>query len=449
MSENQRGDARSSRGEQEEEEYGGLLTLEGLAQRVETQARQLEAIEREVRVSGDEIVAGDITSGESTTFLNGQGPSEADVGFGGDVIFQVGPHIGGALQPINPTLHAIRGTGFGSGGVGVIGAGSETLGIGLHGEGFEGVVGQCNTPTGGPLAVGVRGVGASSPGGTPDSPGPDPSAGVLGEGGRQNDVENTARASHGAGVVGVAGASPFQNQPPRPLPPFEETAHVGVFGLGGDAERRGSIPGVPGVSGPENPGPGVLGHGGMFRDEISGDLTFTDGPGVAGISGRMPIPPLKDMLNGIGVFGLGTNIGVEAVGGPTGVRAYGTDAGVRALGEDAGVRGVSGGEQGRGGIFASTHQAQVQLEPQQRPTTPEPLEGHTPLVLPTVEPPAELPVDGRAGDLVATRSVINDESGDPRSRATLWFCARGQDADASASWREVLMGPEFPGTQAV
>ena len=104
--------------------YDGLLTLERLAQRVETQARQLEAIEREVRVSGDEIVAGDITSGESTTFLNGQGPSEGDVGFGGDVIFQVGPHIGGALQPINPTLHAIRGIGFGSGGVGVIGAGA-------------------------------------------------------------------------------------------------------------------------------------------------------------------------------------------------------------------------------------------------------------------------------------------------------------------------------------
>jgi len=41
--------------------------------------------------SGDDIEAGRITAGESTTDLIAQRPSEGDVDFNGDIIFRVGP----------------------------------------------------------------------------------------------------------------------------------------------------------------------------------------------------------------------------------------------------------------------------------------------------------------------------------------------------------------------
>jgi len=71
----------------------------------------------------------------------------------------------------------------------------------------RGVLGQCATP-GGPEAVGVCGLGAPLAGGNTPNPSSSPTTGVLGLGGRRDDLQNHDRGPHGGGVVGVAGARP-------------------------------------------------------------------------------------------------------------------------------------------------------------------------------------------------------------------------------------------------
>jgi hypothetical protein len=154
-----------------------------------------------------------------------------------------------------------------------------------------GVIGSCTANGADPDSVGVRGEGSLSSGDN-QSPG----TGVLGRGGMRHPGLNTARAMHGAGVVGVAGGVPHPGQDPRPIPPHSETGHVGVFGQGGDGEKRGSVSGA-GLSGPDAAGPGVVGHGGLFRNVVDPspqDNPFSDGTGVVGVSGSFSLPEATD-----------------------------------------------------------------------------------------------------------------------------------------------------------
>jgi hypothetical protein len=286
-----------------------------------------------------------------------------------------------------------------------------------------GVVGRCDAP-GGPEAVGVRGMGAALGGGNPPTAVGSPTTGLLGTGGRRDEFLNHDRGPHGAGVVGVAGVHPpQQGQHVRQVPPFEDTAHVGVFRLGGDEEFRPSnSPGV-GTSGPEFAGPGVLGRGGTPRN-FSGPTSkydaVRDGVGVAGVSGSQEIPAHGEM-RGVGVFGKGIAVG---------------------------VRGVSPEALGRGGVFSCASAAQVRLEPHEAPTNV-PTTDVTPKGFVVGEldeaPPANLPIHGLPGDLLATKSGRGKDE-----KTTLWFCERGSlggdSRDRAAQWREVLMGPAFGGT---
>jgi hypothetical protein len=288
-----------------------------------------------------------------------------------------------------------------------------------------GVLGRCDTP-GGPEAVGIRGMGAALGGGNAPTAISTPTTGVLGTGGRRDDFQNHDRGPHGAGVVGVAGVHPpQQGQTIRQVPPFEDTAHVGVFGLGGEGESRQTGSGA-GPSGPLYSGPGVLGRGGEYRD-FSGPASKyaadRGGVGVAGVSGGQEIPVHYEMW-GVGVFGKGLA---------------------------AGVRGVSTEVLGRGGIFSCASAAQVRLQPHEVPINV-PTTDVTPKGFVVGEldeaPPANLPIHGLPGDLLTTTSGIGKDE-----KTTLWFCQRGQKRDPSenprrhaALWREVLMGPAFPGT---
>ena len=108
--------------------------------------------------SGDEIEAGRITTGESTTDLVGAVPSERDVDFNGDVILRVGPERG-RLSPGHPLdgIHGIaaphyNGSGMRGGGGGVVGFGGGNQGTGVRGLG-----GGASKRGGGGL--GVHGIG--------------------------------------------------------------------------------------------------------------------------------------------------------------------------------------------------------------------------------------------------------------------------------------------------
>jgi len=197
-----------------------------------------------------------------------------------------------------------------------------------------------------------------------------------------------------------------------------------VFGLGGDAEHRETGPPGVGPSGPLFAGPGVLGRGGKpiaWAGPTSVDPT-RDGVGVAGVSGSQDIPAHSEMM-GVGVFGKGGAVGVS---------------------------GVSTEVLGRGGVFSCASAAQVRLQPHEEPV-------HSPIVDVTPKgfevypgrdesPPANLPRNGLPGDLLATTSGFGNKD----EKATLWFCQRGrvggEGGEAAAQWREVLMGPAFPGT---
>jgi hypothetical protein len=289
-----------------------------------------------------------------------------------------------------------------------------------------GVIGHCDETAGALDFVGVRGEGAAAPSPSSTNPATAPNTGVLGMGGMCHPGGNTDRVLHGAGVVGVAGARPTTGDSRRPIPPKVETGNVGVFGLGGDGERRASESGGVARSGPMVSGPGVLGHGGRYRNLLGGTVESAevtgDGSGVVGISGLVAIPQLQtnEMLRA-GVFGKG---------------------------RQAGVRGQS--PEGRGGVFGSESSAQVQLQPREEVTT-----AQTQVITPqqlrvgqnedgTPDPPVDLPLSGQAGDLLVT--TRRDSTDPTKTRSTLWFCTRGAiDEDNPALWREVLMGAEFPG----
>jgi hypothetical protein len=299
----------------------------------------------------------------------------------------------------------------------------ETLGthIGTGGR-FSGndlgVVGFCDKTTG-LESVGVRGEGKPSPS---PSAATVPGTGVLGKGGQCDATKNTSRILHGAGVIGVAGARPAPGDSAGSIPSNNQTGHVGVFGVGGDGERRGSQGGGAARSGPMVSGPGVLGHGGHYRNILGGDPEESeitgDGPGVVGYSGTMDVP--EPLQQGIHEYEETLQVGVFGKG------------------RQAGVKGLS--PHGRGGVFGSTvNAAQVQLQPLL--TDAAAATAEVALTDETVlrQTGASLPKSGQGGDLFATKAKDG-------TSCMLWFCESGQTENSAASWRQVLMGPAFLGT---
>jgi hypothetical protein len=141
----------------------------------------------------------------------------------------------------------------------------------------------------------------------------------------------------------------------------------------------------------------------------------------------LPDPTDDGKLNdGTGVWGR-TNGGVGVHGESVGKQGQSGKGGVH-----AGVFGESDG--GRGGVFQSKQQAQLQLVPrdvsggrqrQLDQLADTPISTAYPL----------LPKEGRAGDVIVTR----DERGDVR----LWFCVREFSGRKPAGWAPVLLGETF------
>ena len=372
--------------------------------------------------SGDEIEAGRVTTGESTTDLLGALPSELDVGFNGVVILRVAPQPG-ELKP-NNSFDGIHGVGNNGsvggaatpGGTGVVGFGSPNQGTGVSGLG-----GGLNGSGG----SGVHGVGGSQ-----SSPSFDPSGrpgvGVFAQGGRMGDDDNDQRFLHGAGVIGLAGK--------RPMPPTSDTGSVGVYGHGAEAEVRVvNIDGVDVTVGPIAPGAGVLGRGGV-------PIPFREQPvaaGVIGLAGDTAIPTISESGN-TGVYG-GGPIGVKGVGMSVGVSGR-ADSGPGVSGNGfPGVLGIAADPAARGGQFESTRSAQLQLVPHRFDQRIPNLAPVTPTALPAGSEP-KLPKDGRGGDLL----VVEMKSENNQQACTLWFCVQGA-ASGPARWAQVLVGSACDG----
>lgn len=249
--------------------------------------------------SGDDIQAGRITAAEETTDLIAQIPTADDPPpFNGDVIFRVSPQQAGETKP-SQTLNAIWGKGGNGlvpspGGTGVTGIGSPNQGTGVVGRGGGDDQGQ-----GG---IGVHGKGGAIPGLTFGLV--NPGAGVLGQGGLQDDLSNVTGQPHAAGIIGIAGSESF--------PSFQTIGGAGVFGQGASAERKTvSIDGQPGVSGPDKPGPGILGRGAL--QNLDGSPNGNPSVGVIGLAGDVQFPPFSEASNA-GIYGRG-KLGVFGVAG--------------------------------------------------------------------------------------------------------------------------------------
>jgi len=228
--------------------------------------------------SGDDIKAGRATGANSTTFLVGEKIDDDNPpDFAGDVIFVVGPLRVPARSP-GHTVGGILGIGTNGsptgppevsrGGVGITGFGGQNQGTGVLG------VGSGEEHQGG---IGVHGQGGDNIGPSPVVL--NPGVGVLGQGGVQDDLQNTTGKPYAPGVVGVAGGGV--------APSFEDSGSVGVFGQGGNAKRPG----------PKSPGTGVVGRGGIGTSDVQNPA----GVGVMGLAGDATLPTL-DFLD-VGVYG--------------------------------------------------------------------------------------------------------------------------------------------------
>jgi len=382
--------------------------------------------------SGSDLVSGQYNGFEKTTTLGAQLPTLSTVKFNGDFIVVVTP-IGVNGDWITPrqTLNGILGVGCDdgdpqhAGGTGVTGYGSPDQGIGVVGKG-----GQDFTYNNSQFEKGAGGIGVNGIGGTGFSTPNEivnPGTGVVGQGGEPALPPNPG----GAGVVGVAGGAT--------VPPFQNSAGIGVFGSGQRAvvSSLGNSPAAP----------GVVGQGG---DPLSGP----GGGGVVGVAGGIGIPSFQESLD-IGVFGTGPRVGVSGVpsGTGTGTGVNGTSssgAGVNgASNSGSGVAGSSGTGTGvfgrstngpgvvgnsingpgvngfsttnRGGIFASTDFAQVQLEPSK---TPMAVSGNPPKLRPAIK--------GVPGDLLAV--TVTPAAGGPPI-TSLWFYT----GDPATPWKEVSL----------
>ncbi len=210
-------------------------------------------------------------------------------------------------------------------------------------------------------------------------------------------------------------------------------------------------------------GIGVQGFGETFGILANGNrgiagaysVSNEGGKGVIGVTGQIGVTDPDQ--RGIGVVGASFGSSVPSplswdpkrgpMPSPSTIRG-GAGTGVHGLsGTGTGVFGES--DNGRGGVFNSQSSAQVQLEPRDVSINT-PRTGAVRLSAWQVgegTAPAQLPADGRAGDLLATTHPLPDEP--ENIVGTLWFCSRGSTDEHAAVWREVLMGPEFTDTGLV
>jgi hypothetical protein len=399
---------------------------------------------QEVRVSGasesnEDLVSGRVNRSNDQTSVWAENGAVTDpilpVGStpvaykGGNILVaSVSPDVNNDYRPSTP-LNAILGNGW-MGGTGVTGNGGAAGGTGVHGLGGAngvGVMGDGNRAgagvigRGGPLVGtgvlgigslgGSAGVGVQGVGGIANIGGP-PAAGVFGQGGTISGT-NTDRRLLGAGVIGVGGDAGS-----APASPPADAGSVGVFGQGADA-KVDSTPGpggTPVLSGPLEPGAGIIGRGGV---PVPPSPRMQMAAGVIGLAGGEDKPSLSQTGN-VGVFGQG----------PTGVRGRGKAG--------PGINGSSSAD--RGGVFSSAQAAQARLVPHGIeielpsgvPVTPTGI-GESHLERGVVL----LPKDGFAGDLMTLR--------DSAGNCTLWFCVRSADANGPARWSQVLLGPSFYG----
>jgi hypothetical protein len=226
--------------------------------------------------------------------------------------------------------------------------------------------------------------------------------GVLGQGGLQDPA--AAGALHGPGVMGIGGGAPPLD-PYTANPTFYDyyTGSVGVFGQGGDANKKTTATG--GVAGPHRAGPGVMGRGGLTNLDNGDPQSFSTG--VIGVAGDRTL----GSVNFLGRQG-------DGVGG------YG----------NSGAGGYFESDNNRAGIFLSkSSSAQVQLVPHE-PTPNIPDQPFPPRVLNMTEQGGLLPTNGQAGDLLCTSLKTAEGS----TTALLWFCVKDRDSSGGATWRQVV-----------
>jgi hypothetical protein len=327
------------------------------------------------------------------------------------------------------------------GGTGVIGRGGRNEGVGVQGLGG----GAPEKDVGGVGGVGVLGIGGSKPDGRFPSfidPNAAPGAGLVGQGGRQSQPSNTMRLPHAAGVIGIGGGMGpgFDALPSHTL---MQTGGVGVYGQGADLTTTMEIPPPPApavkvLSGPLEPGVGVIGRGGVATGPVAGI-----GGGVVGLAGGIAIPLPASSSDGVGVFGQG-NLGLSGVGSVIGVKGVSaTTVGVQ--GEtDTGVGVVGTADKGgRGGMFLSDKSAQLQLFPHSIKVAKPDFKPATPTELTGTGIPLALPKAGSIGDILAIDVVTKAATDTPDlNTCTLWLCVRTADAKTStpAVWSQILTG---------
>lgn len=323
------------------------------------------------------------------------------------------------------------------GGTGVIGKGGLGEGTGVlglaggatllpRGTGF----GVNATGIGG---IGVHGIGGSTNGFREEEE-IDAGVGVFGQGGRRD--LNASRRAYGAGVVGISGGAGGW------LPSILETGGVGVYGQGANADlEQTKVDGVSTVLGPQHPGCGVLGKGGVVEPAELGTIGQTIGAGVIGLAGGSPVPSIFEAA-GSGVYGKGS-IGVRGhgsgrycgvlglgglsdprqdppvpgvigVAGIESIPASSVAEGAGVLGTGRiGVRGVGNGD--RGAVLSSDKAPQLRLTPGFQISV------------------SNLQVEAKAGDLLVTSETPKGGV----ETATLWFCKVG-GAPGNATWVKIV-----------
>lgn len=324
---------------------------------------------------GDALTLGDPNSVDFTTYLRGKKSTGGE--FTGNEFLVVEPDLGGPNIP-NGDHVALAGTGLRRGagvigtggaqtGAGVIGNGGAGGGNGLEGEGGTVEDGGTVSTTGGAGVAGHGGAGKQKGASIATRPGP----GIVGMGGDHEVTlvtpnDSNVRQPPGVGVVGVAGGGD--------TPKWEDTANVGVFGMGGDEVAHkvpvGSPTGTPTtVVGALYPGPGVIGRGGRRRTQNGNDPEVQIAGGGAGV------------------------VGVSGGSGPLDMNEW----------RDAGVVGLSTvDDTGRGGIFSTRKTPQIRLMP----------------VSHAIDAATGMPsVNGEPGDLLVTIEVVEHVP-----TASLWFC---------------------------
>jgi hypothetical protein len=289
--------------------------------------------------SGDDIEVGRTAYADNWTRIWAQGS------FGDSMVLIAEPSLDNAPAGV---FNGIIGVGWSgtnipvtraTGGMGVIGKGGLSQGTGVLGLAggaslIENGRGWLATGFGG---VGVHGIGGSHPLPSWDETVP-AGAGVIGEGGRRDEF-STRRLPHGPGVIGLGGRHPW--------PTELEAGGVGVYGQGADTEIRTiNVDGVDVIAGPNAPGYGIVGRGGLF-DPPQGPV----GTGVVGLAGGRPVPPITQ-AGDAGVYGNGP-VGVKG-DSPDGIGVSGiSNSGVGVSGHSTGNDGIVGnsGASGRSGVY--------------------------------------------------------------------------------------------------